>query len=57
MRAHQMGVGILNSELIGLVPEDAFGNATPEDLKIKNMIPQRYLNGHIKRVVRDYASC
>lgn len=57
LKSHQMGVDILNSELVGLVPEEAFGNATPEDLKMKNMTPHRYINGHVRRVTQNFDSC
>jgi glutamate formiminotransferase len=41
--AARYGVGILESEIVGLVPEGAFAGSTPEALKLGNFSGQRIL--------------
>ncbi|MCY3712920.1 MAG: glutamate formimidoyltransferase [Gemmatimonadetes bacterium] len=47
--AEAQGVEVLESELIGLAPRDALGDAVPEDLRMKPLDPDRYLETHISR--------
>jgi glutamate formiminotransferase len=43
------GVGIAESELIGLIPEAALGGARAEDLRLKNFSPERTLEVQLAR--------
>lgn len=45
--AAEQGVQVLESELIGLVPEGAFGGRSPESLKLKNFDESRILERRI----------
>lgn len=47
--AEAKGVEVLESELIGLAPRDALGGAAPEDLRMKPLDPDRYLETHTSR--------
>lgn len=46
--AAAQGVGILESELIGLAPKSAFAGTTPQYLKLKDFDENRLLETHIK---------
>lgn len=50
--AAEGGAGILESELIGLVPRYAFAGATPGQLKLKDFDGSRLLETHIKALNR-----
>ena len=47
--AEAKGVEVLESELIGLAPRAALGGATPEDLLMEPLDPDRYLETHTSR--------
>ena len=44
--AESRGVGVLESELIGLAPRAAMGAAEPDELRIRPLEPSRYLEYH-----------
>ena len=46
--AQAEGVGILESELVGLAPRAAMGGAAPEDLRMAPLDPARYLDYHTR---------
>ncbi|NLA95515.1 MAG: glutamate formiminotransferase, partial [Clostridiaceae bacterium] len=47
-RATAGGVGILESELIGLAPRSAFAGTDPQRLKLVNFTEDRILENHLK---------
>jgi len=47
--AEAQGIEVLESELVGLAPRDALGGAVPEDLRMKPLDPDRYLETHTSR--------
>ncbi len=47
IEASQFGVAIDSSEIIGLMPRDALGGASPQQLKIANFNRQRLLEHHL----------
>jgi len=48
-KANSNRVEILECELIGLAPIQAFNQSNLADIQLKNMTPSRYLDYHIKR--------
>ena len=46
--AEAEGIGILESELVGLVPRAALGGAAPEDLRMAPLDPARFLEYHTR---------
>jgi glutamate formiminotransferase len=45
--AAENGVGVLESELIGLAPRGAFAGVTPEAIKLKDFSAARFLESHL----------
>jgi glutamate formiminotransferase len=41
------GVGILESELIGLAPRGAFAGVTPEEIRLRDFSAERFLESHL----------
>ncbi len=46
--AQAEGTGVLESELVGLAPRAALGGATPEDLRMEPLDPDRFLEYHTR---------
>lgn len=49
--AAELGVGVVGSEIVGLVPRRALEGATPQDLKVENFHPEMIFESRLKRVV------
>ena len=49
--SHRLGVGILESEIVGLVPQAAWDKNLPGDLKLRNWAPDRILE---TRLVQEH---
>lgn len=48
--ARALGVEVLESEIVGLVPQAAFAGTSPEDLKLARFTPEKILDRRIDRL-------